>query len=60
RLSELFEQARVRRQAAAPLAAIGPAGVGGVAWPPVAVPHRLAPASVLEEAGFLYTSYRRI
>ncbi|KPI33905.1 bifunctional deaminase-reductase domain protein [Actinobacteria bacterium OV450] len=28
--------------------------------PPVAVPHRLAPASVLEEAGFLFTSYRRI
>ncbi|MFE5766937.1 hypothetical protein ACFQ7O_00990 [Streptomyces sp. NPDC056485] len=32
KLSELFEQARVRRQAAAPLAAIGPAGVGGVAF----------------------------
>ncbi|MCX4695400.1 hypothetical protein [Streptomyces sp. NBC_01408] len=30
-LPELFEQARDRRQAAAPLAAIGPAGVGGVA-----------------------------
>ncbi|NXY98756.1 pyrimidine reductase family protein [Streptomyces sp. BR123] len=28
--------------------------------PGVAVPHRLAPASVLEEAGFLFTSYRRI
>ncbi|MFD0269107.1 pyrimidine reductase family protein [Streptomyces sp. NPDC127106] len=28
--------------------------------PAVAVPHRLAPASVLEEAGFLFTSYRRI
>ncbi|MCX4528697.1 MULTISPECIES: pyrimidine reductase family protein [unclassified Streptomyces] len=28
--------------------------------PSVAVPHRLAPASVLEEAGFLFTSYRRI
>ncbi|MFI0204616.1 hypothetical protein [Streptomyces sp. NPDC016734] len=31
-LPELFEQARVRTQAAAPLAAIGPAGVGGVAF----------------------------
>ncbi|MEU9081804.1 pyrimidine reductase family protein [Streptomyces sp. NPDC048357] len=28
--------------------------------PSVTVPHRLAPASVLEEAGFLFTSYRRI
>ncbi|WP_327168986.1 pyrimidine reductase family protein [Streptomyces subrutilus] len=28
--------------------------------PPVAVPRRLAPACVLEEAGFLFTSYRRI
>ncbi|MFD3679505.1 pyrimidine reductase family protein [Streptomyces sp. NPDC058613] len=28
--------------------------------PAVAVPHRLAPACVLEEAGFLFTSYRRI
>lgn len=28
--------------------------------PSVAVPHRLAPACVLEEAGFLFTSYRRI
>ncbi|MFE2922474.1 pyrimidine reductase family protein [Streptomyces goshikiensis] len=28
--------------------------------PSVAVPHRLAAASVLEEAGFLFTSYRRI
>ncbi|MFD3700404.1 hypothetical protein ACFWUZ_30495 [Streptomyces sp. NPDC058646] len=31
-LPELFEQAHARRQAAAPLAAIGPAGVGGVAF----------------------------
>ncbi|MFJ7586676.1 hypothetical protein ACIQZO_04605 [Streptomyces sp. NPDC097617] len=31
-LPELFEQARARTQAAAPLAAIGPAGVGGVAF----------------------------
>ncbi|MFK0011632.1 FtsX-like permease family protein [Streptomyces sp. NPDC091027] len=31
-LPELFEQARIRRQAAAPLAAIGPAGVAGVAF----------------------------
>ncbi|MEJ8640406.1 hypothetical protein WKI68_01100 [Streptomyces sp. MS1.HAVA.3] len=31
-LPELFEQARARRQAAAPLAAIGPAGVAGVAF----------------------------
>ncbi|MER5873782.1 pyrimidine reductase family protein [Streptomyces sp. NPDC002044] len=30
------------------------------AGPAVAVPHRLAPACVLEEAGFLFTSYRRI
>ncbi|MFC9587318.1 pyrimidine reductase family protein [Streptomyces yangpuensis] len=28
--------------------------------PSVTVPHRLAPACVLEEAGFLFTSYRRI
>jgi riboflavin biosynthesis pyrimidine reductase len=28
--------------------------------PSVTVPHRLAPASVLEEAGFLFTRYRRI
>ncbi|CAL9573026.1 hypothetical protein SUDANB120_04889 [Streptomyces sp. enrichment culture] len=28
--------------------------------PSVAVPHRFAPALVLEEAGFLFTSYRRI
>ncbi|MFF7504256.1 pyrimidine reductase family protein [Streptomyces lavendulae] len=28
--------------------------------PSVTVPHRLAPAVVLEEAGFLFTSYRRI
>ncbi|MET9882838.1 pyrimidine reductase family protein [Streptomyces sp. NPDC006430] len=28
--------------------------------PSVAVPHRLVPACVLEEAGFLFTSYRRI
>ncbi|MFJ6796769.1 pyrimidine reductase family protein [Streptomyces sp. NPDC091268] len=28
--------------------------------PCVTVPHRLAPACVLEEAGFLFTSYRRI
>ncbi|MFE0581030.1 MULTISPECIES: pyrimidine reductase family protein [unclassified Streptomyces] len=28
--------------------------------PAVTVPHRLAPACVLEEAGFLFTSYRRI
>ncbi|MBW5482652.1 hypothetical protein, partial [Streptomyces bambusae] len=32
RLPELFAQARARSQAAAPLAAIGPAGVGGVAF----------------------------
>ncbi|WP_405791717.1 hypothetical protein OG753_36570 [Streptomyces sp. NBC_00029] len=31
-LPELFEQARARTQAAAPLAAIGPAGVAGVAF----------------------------
>ncbi|MFJ2593804.1 hypothetical protein [Streptomyces erythrochromogenes] len=31
-LPELFEQAHERRQAAAPLALIGPAGVGGVAF----------------------------
>ncbi|MET9689523.1 hypothetical protein ABZY81_13740 [Streptomyces sp. NPDC006514] len=31
-LPERFEEARVRTQAAAPLAAIGPAGVGGVAF----------------------------
>ncbi|MGW7438555.1 hypothetical protein [Streptomyces sp. NPDC054849] len=31
-LPELFEQAHARRQAAAPLTAIGPAGVGGVAF----------------------------
>lgn len=31
RLPELFEEARARRQAAAPLAAIGPVGVAGVA-----------------------------
>ncbi|MFE2145010.1 hypothetical protein ACFXA3_25295, partial [Streptomyces sp. NPDC059456] len=31
RLPELFKQARARQQAAAPLAAIGPAGVAGVA-----------------------------
>ncbi|WP_030848782.1 hypothetical protein [Streptomyces sp. NRRL F-4474] len=31
-LPELFEQAHQRRQAAAPLALIGPAGVGGVAF----------------------------
>ncbi|MFI1454394.1 pyrimidine reductase family protein [Streptomyces roseus] len=40
------------------LAAGGAQRISG--GPPVAVPHRLAPASVLEEAGFLYTSYRRI
>ncbi|MFE3286981.1 dihydrofolate reductase family protein, partial [Streptomyces sp. NPDC059233] len=28
--------------------------------PSVTVPHRLAPACVLEEAGFLFTRYRRI
>ncbi|MFF4324625.1 pyrimidine reductase family protein [Streptomyces sp. NPDC001568] len=28
--------------------------------PSVTVPHRLSPARVLEEAGFLFTSYRRI
>ncbi|MFJ3913596.1 hypothetical protein [Streptomyces vinaceus] len=32
RLPELFEEARARRQAAAPLAAIGPLGVAGVAF----------------------------
>ncbi|MFI8264220.1 MULTISPECIES: pyrimidine reductase family protein [unclassified Streptomyces] len=40
------------------LAAGGAQRISG--GPSVAVPHRLAPASVLEEAGFLYTSYRRI
>ncbi|MFJ3170961.1 pyrimidine reductase family protein [Streptomyces roseus] len=40
------------------LAAGGAQRISG--GPPVAVPHRLAPASVLEEAGFLYTRYRRI
>ncbi|MBT2404995.1 MULTISPECIES: pyrimidine reductase family protein [unclassified Streptomyces] len=43
----------------APMLAAGDAQ--RIAWgPSVAVPHRLAPASVLEEAGFLFTSYRRI
>ncbi|MFD8979369.1 hypothetical protein [Streptomyces sp. NPDC059564] len=32
RLPELFDEARARRQAAAPLAAIGPVGVAGVAF----------------------------
>ncbi|MCX4626905.1 pyrimidine reductase family protein [Streptomyces sp. NBC_01443] len=40
------------------LAAGGAQRISG--GPSVAVPHRLAPASVLEEAGFLFTSYRRI
>ncbi|WP_405528330.1 pyrimidine reductase family protein [Streptomyces avidinii] len=40
------------------LAAGGAQRIAG--GPSVTVPHRLAPACVLEEAGFLFTSYRRI